>query len=1096
MANRAYKTMRRIGALLGVLVLWHLHANAQGVLVETTTLTAARQAAGVYLHTLDLESTEPLPPPQRVPGVATRGPLLVTRHGRGTVVTSQAAARGDTPLGRLSIVSAYSTVPLHAVPQGRLVRDDPFDQVAGAIAYDPATGAPLVALLTTLQGVDGNLTGRLDVARCGIVPHMTFEPGLATRRLPGPPVAAVVLPNTTMTAVLCRSPDGSGSMLHVRDLLGGAVAADSIELTDAASEGLGNRPDAIAVSDDGRYLYALTSGYAFDHPAAAASSWLHVIDTETYAPVGPPVRMPGTPQGDDAPLHPSHAGTPHGCWVATRTPSAGFAYLTHVAVTESGLDKDVEHSFTNIIRPLRVETDPAGPGVAVASGNHVEVWADGRPPGDRRSFQEPVGALLWIPGSLIIGEAGRIHLFDIAAEEPTRTIQLQTGVVTRLAHIRPSILAWRDLDEDGVPDAVDPEQGTPSPSLNVPSIVTFGEKANGNELHVVRIEGPHAQSSEWRVQSGRASQPWLHVYPQRGIVPGWFLMGVDPAYYASSGRGTLGSVRVHLTGADSGRNAAGSPARIDVRVVPEEQGPNRILWVVDSLSAHRPADGIAALGSLRPLAELLAAAPRHFSHRVARRYFAEPLSPHSVVVVDAASAARGAITASALLDYAAQGGSVLFLGSHMPDPEGRSVSRWLAPAGIVLDPSEDVDGVFANDSPDGEWRHWGLVHIMDGCRVAVEADDRVVARMFGTRDQAAFAAIEYGLGRIAVLAGATPLESPALAKPEPRRFAVSLFGWLGRAGKVVADLDADGLPDRIEDTNDNGAADPGETDRLNADADGDGIPDGLEDANRNGRTDPGETSPLNPDTDGDGIHDGADYTPLPPADAPVVVEVRPGYGPASGGTHALILGRNFPRDARASFGEQPSPSVRFLDAGTLMAEVPAVDSESATVVDVRVTDASAGHEAVLPAGFRYRTGKPVRLDVRLQATAMQQYGGEAWVQLTCEEMAGVGPVQFRLRTEPEGLVRWTRATRGPAAQVAERRVVTKATTEGALTVAIGAGKGAFLEGILLNAAWESDKPMDQLGPLTIVLDDVQILSIDERPLEVETGSANVPARTP
>jgi len=100
------------------------------------------------------------------------------------------------------------------------------------------------------------------------------------------------------------------------------------------------------------------------------------------------------------------------------------------------------------------------------------------------------------------------------------------------------------------------------------------------------------------------------------------------------------------------------------------------------------------------------------------------------------------------------------------------------------------------------------------------------------------------------------------------------------------DTDGDGLLDGAEDANHNGTVDTGETDPrkrdtdgdrindrielqttmtdpLNPDTDGDGCQDGVEDFNQNGRVDPGETNPnvkdcgtMNmPDTDGDGIPD-------------------------------------------------------------------------------------------------------------------------------------------------------------------------------------------------------------------------------------------------
>ena len=81
------------------------------------------------------------------------------------------------------------------------------------------------------------------------------------------------------------------------------------------------------------------------------------------------------------------------------------------------------------------------------------------------------------------------------------------------------------------------------------------------------------------------------------------------------------------------------------------------------------------------------------------------------------------------------------------------------------------------------------------------------------------------------------------------------------------DDDNDGLPDTVEDENQSGVQDSGETDPLNADSDGDGISDGIEDRNHNGRRDTItsgegiqfiETDPLNADSDGDGLNDGVE----------------------------------------------------------------------------------------------------------------------------------------------------------------------------------------------------------------------------------------------
>ncbi len=76
------------------------------------------------------------------------------------------------------------------------------------------------------------------------------------------------------------------------------------------------------------------------------------------------------------------------------------------------------------------------------------------------------------------------------------------------------------------------------------------------------------------------------------------------------------------------------------------------------------------------------------------------------------------------------------------------------------------------------------------------------------------------------------------------------------------DDDNDGLFDFLEDTNNNGVVDPGETDPFDADSDNDGLLDGQEDSDLNGIVNGNETDPLNPDSDGDTILDGIDNCPL------------------------------------------------------------------------------------------------------------------------------------------------------------------------------------------------------------------------------------------
>jgi len=70
------------------------------------------------------------------------------------------------------------------------------------------------------------------------------------------------------------------------------------------------------------------------------------------------------------------------------------------------------------------------------------------------------------------------------------------------------------------------------------------------------------------------------------------------------------------------------------------------------------------------------------------------------------------------------------------------------------------------------------------------------------------------------------------------------------------DTDGDGLSDGLEDSDRDGAWDPGETDPVDADTDDDGIADGNEDSDHNGSQGVDETDPRVPDCDSDGLSDG------------------------------------------------------------------------------------------------------------------------------------------------------------------------------------------------------------------------------------------------
>ncbi len=145
----------------------------------------------------------------------------------------------------------------------------------------------------------------------------------------------------------------------------------------------------------------------------------------------------------------------------------------------------------------------------------------------------------------------------------------------------------------------------------------------------------------------------------------------------------------------------------------------------------------------------------------------------------------------------------------------------------------------------------------------------------------------------------------------------------------VADTDADGLPDGVEDENKNGIVDRDpvtgaflETDPCVADTDGDGILDGTEDADHDGKVLKDgaaflETDPRIPDTDGDGLSDGIEdinkngVYDKPAETDPRVVDTD-GDGTPDG---VEDVNRNGKVDAGETDPRKPEPKVVAGDTG-------------------------------------------------------------------------------------------------------------------------------------------------------------------------------------
>ncbi|HNT89666.1 MAG TPA: hypothetical protein PKL84_17520, partial [Candidatus Hydrogenedentes bacterium] len=95
-------------------------AHAQRLVVVTNTLSATREAARVYVHSIDFDWGGPLPGTRPLPGAMPLGPLLVSNDGPALLTTgpSRDAGAGGSPHDR-SWHSAFQVAPFTELPELR-----------------------------------------------------------------------------------------------------------------------------------------------------------------------------------------------------------------------------------------------------------------------------------------------------------------------------------------------------------------------------------------------------------------------------------------------------------------------------------------------------------------------------------------------------------------------------------------------------------------------------------------------------------------------------------------------------------------------------------------------------------------------------------------------------------------------------------------------------------------------------------------------------------------------------------------------------------------------------------------------------------------
>jgi hypothetical protein len=948
-------------------------ADAQSLLVETVSMTAGREAVRVSVQDVDLQ-TGAVSHARQLPGACALGPLLYSGPDApilaGTAMSRTATERpGPASWTFINVLRAYPAAPLRLIPCMNEWRMSPACLLADGDA---------VSMGWRMQegyGLRGCIRHR------SLTAHE--EPPSAAIQFGGRPLAVVAVGERRL-AVICEDDISQSSIVRLIDLNSGKLIGAPIELKDAKA--ISPLPPAgLALMPESNLLLALTCGRVGNGSGLDSASWLHALNPATGQETAPPVELPGVADTGRRCIFADASG----CWIATQPPGTEYAYLTRVHAGDGCVKKETQIILGAVAETFLAAPEPNGERIAAASGNRVEIRNKSGDKIAANSFEGPVAVLKWTEDGILAGETGRIHLLSPTDAVATQTVQLQSGWVNDFVCVPRQMAAPESATSDFPPD------------LDIPRVVLFRGASVGQEVKAISIASESAPGG-WTASFDNVKTPWLVMHPPFGRCPGVLYMGVDPARY-TPGHPGWGWLKVALP--------PFAPENVLLGVIPEEQSQiRRILWV---WGGDEQPDRVRKdpRHPLYEAAALLSGPPRLFAHAEASGQFQGSLNQYSMVVLTAKAALQGAIPRPVLLDYIVDGGALLFLGSHVADSESAAdIVQWLAPMDIEMKLSENVSGKFARTSEHWLTRHWKDFEIRDGCGIHTGEGLSPLVSTADDARQAVFVGGKYGRGRFAVLAAPTPLENEALAADENREFVEDLFEWLAGAGKDAEfqDMDGDGLPDETEDRNQNGAVDPGETDYLVPDTDGDGVPDGEEDANGNGRVDETETSALVADTDGDGIFDGADYTPLPPIDAPFISAVAPASGPAEGGALVMLTGRNFTPDSAVSFGGRTSPRVRLSGSDSLIAEAPPQGNIGPTV-DVRVYSPASQEGYLLPEGYCYTERSRIGLAVQTLAAVKAQndiYEGTLTLSVKNPENAAVNRLVVILAPETPGAIQW------------------------------------------------------------------------------------------
>lgn len=660
------------------------------------------------------------------------------------------------------------------------------------------------------------------------------------------------------------------------------------------------------------FLLVLSNCWSED-PLQEGKSKLFMLNTLNGMKPTEPMPLYGEGDVREKNIYPTHDGF----WIKTTSLPEGFGYLTYATWDPArGLEKKLEYSFSNVGHVWEVSIHPTETIVAVAYNHRLEIVGKPFNPSWIEKFEEPITYIDWYSDTvLLVGIGGKLFQVNIKEKSIKEWFRTQSGIVSKVIQLpfKKATYSPQEISNGFVVEEVQ-----------------FRSERAGKDVQAIWLGERHPAILDWEVTNMCNPVDWLLWYQNLYFDNTYLYFGLLPYSWGEYIPSMWLRVKpiIHQELVDNKLSVLAT-RYVRIRVIKNKTDPRRILFVWAQPSPD-PFRSDKDPRELKTLIDMLSGTPYYFScSEISELINDNILSDFGTVVIEAKAIASGIISIKDLLDYVFQGGNLLIIGDYWPEGNADLFSYWLMPIGILYNPNQRFDGELPVDIMDiWNWKGKQLNIIGGGTLKSISNSymNPLLTQPEGTSiphaKPVACVMKDYGYGKIAVLSSRTPLTSTQLRENDNKAFAVGLFQRLTYSETRFEDTDGDSLFDTLEDRNQNGIVDEGETNLYIRDSDKDGVPDGDEDQNRNGKWDENETDPTCEDSDGDGIWDGADISPVPAFGKQIITRINPSEAYAEGGTVVFVQGRNFTNDTQFIFGSRFSPSVRILSSQFALVVVP------------------------------------------------------------------------------------------------------------------------------------------------------------------------------